>query len=115
MSEPRGEYRVRDLLSYCAPPDEAMRVAGEWDADQYTLSKQAPPAPPMFRWISAWRSDEAAARFAEIVTTQRGCLSRSEIAVAARGRVVVVVGGLDAAARRKHADEVLADVLALPP
>lgn len=112
-SESRGEYRVRDILAYCVPPDVAMAVASEWEADDYTASKVLPPSRHMFRWITDWRSEDAARRFADVVSGNP-CLLRGGMSVANQGRVVVLVGGLDGVASQKYANEVLADVLSLP-
>jgi len=67
----------------------------------------------MFRWITAWRSEDAARRFAEVVSANP-CLLRGGMSVAKQGRVVVLVGGLDGGTSHKYANEVLADVVSLP-
>ncbi len=110
----RGEYGLRALLSHCVRPDVAMEIGAEWDGDELTLAKSLPPAPPMYRWVTAWRSEAGAKRFSDVVGTNYECLLRTGVSIAARDRVVVIVTGPDAVVRQKHAKEVLADVLSPP-
>jgi len=106
-----GERGMRGILAECVPPDVAMEVAAEWDGDEITVAKSPPSVTPMRRWVTAWRSEEAAKRFGEVVGASNVCLFHGGASIAARGRVVVIVTGAEAAVRQRHAREVLADVL----
>jgi hypothetical protein len=115
-----GERGIRELLAQCVTPAVAMEVGAEWDGDEITLAKSppsatsatsAPSVTPFRRWVTAWRSEEAAKRFGEVVGASNSCLFRGGASIAARGRVVVIVTGAEAAVRQRHAREVLADVL----
>jgi hypothetical protein len=114
VSTTRGEYRLRDILSYCVPGAVAVAVADDWEADQYTASDVSPPLRSMFRWVTAWHSERGAQRFAELATSNQGCLFRGEVSVARESRVVVLVGGLGDVANNHYATAVVSDVIALP-
>ena len=63
-------------------------------------------------WVTAWRSEEdGEALHGEVVGASNVCLFHGGGELAARGRVVVIVTGAEAAVRQRHAREVLADVL----
>jgi hypothetical protein len=69
----------------------------------------------MLRWVTAWRSEAAARRFADVVGTRYSCLLRTGVSIAVRDRVVVIVTGEDPIVRQRHAKDVLLDVLSFRP
>jgi len=111
LSDTRGEYGLRDALSYCMLPAPAMALAADWRADQFTASSKSPSGRQMFRWIVAWRSEAAAQQFAGVLGH---CLWTLRMRVAQKGAITVAVSGPDDDAARRYAGEVLADVLTLP-
>lgn len=113
-----GELGIRFLLAPCAPPLVATDIAAEWNGDEFTVAKSrssTSSSPPMLRWVTAWRSEAAARRFAEVVGTRYHCLLRTGVSIAVRDRVVVLVTGDDPIVRQRHAKDVLLDVLSFRP
>lgn len=110
-----GEVGIRFVLAPCVTPAVATEVAAEWNGDEFTVAKSRPPAPSMLRWVTAWRSEEAAKRFAEVVGTRYECLLRTGVSIAVQDRVVVLVTGPDPIVRQRHARAVLLDVLSFRP
>lgn len=110
-----GEVGIRYLLAPCVPASVATEIAAEWDGDEYTVAKSRPSAPSMLRWVTAWRSEAGAKRFAEVVGTRYECLLRTGVSIAARDRVVVLVTGEDPIVRQRHTKDVLLDVLSFRP
>jgi hypothetical protein len=110
LSDARGEFGLRDMLSYCVLPAPAMTLAANWLADEFTASKNE-AGKQMLRWVVAWRSEAAAKQFAGVIGH---CLWTLKMRVAQKGAVTVAVSGPDDDAARRYAGEVLADVLGLP-
>jgi hypothetical protein len=102
-------------LAPCAPASVATEVAAEWDGDEFTVAKSRSSSPAMLRWVTAWRSEAAARRFADVVGTRYSCLLRTGVSIAVRDRVVVIVTGEDPIVRQRHAKDVLLDVLSFRP
>ena len=104
-SDSRGELMLRDGLARCVAPERAMALAAGWQADEVTVAKA--PTRHLVRWIVAWRDEAAAQAYEETMTH---CPLAWRTRVARKGRITVAVDGLDDAAARRDAADVLADV-----
>ncbi len=109
-SDARGERALRDALSSCVAPEQAMALAAGWQADEVTVAKGS--TGQLMRWIVAWRDEAAAQAYEDAILH---CLRMWRTRLARKGSITVVIDGLDDAAATKYAGDVLADVLRLPP